>query len=116
MLSTMTPDRAQWIVTLGIPVEAEVKQILAEAASHIENPGTTMGTPRFVQCWGFKPKLPNDNSPALWTLEDVRHSRLPPGWHDAPLRDSSRTGRLAAKARSSSRPPRARPGLIRSTL
>ena len=73
MLSTMTPDRAQWIVTLGIPVEDEVEQVLAEAAGHFENPGTTMGTLRFVRCWGSKPKLPNDNSPGLWTLGDARH-------------------------------------------
>ncbi len=51
---------AQWIVTLGIAKETEVEQVLAEVTRHIENPRTTMGTPRFVQCWGSKPKLPND--------------------------------------------------------
>ena len=56
MLSTLTPDRAQWIATLGIADEAEVEQVLAEVTMHIENPGTTMGTPRFVQCWGSKPE------------------------------------------------------------
>ena len=56
MLSTLTPDRAQWIVTLGIADEAEVGQVLAEVTRHIENPGTTMGTPRFVQCWGSRPE------------------------------------------------------------
>ena len=62
MLSTLTPDRAKWIATLGIADEVEVEQVLAEVTRHIENPGTTMGTPRFVQCWGSKPKPPNDGS------------------------------------------------------
>ena len=61
MLSALTPDRVQWIATLGIADEAEVEQVLAEVTRHIENPRTTMGTPRFVQCWGSKPK-PSDDS------------------------------------------------------
>lgn len=56
MLTSLTPDRAQWIVTLGIADEAEVEQVLAEVTAHIKNPRTVMGTPRFVQCWGSKPK------------------------------------------------------------
>ncbi len=60
MLSALTPDRAQWIAALGIADEAEVEHVLAEVTKHIENPRTTMGTPRFVQCWGSKPDLSND--------------------------------------------------------
>ena len=56
MLSTLTPDRARWIAALGIADEAEIERVLAEVTRHIENPGTAMGTPRFVQCWGSKPK------------------------------------------------------------
>jgi SAM-dependent methyltransferase len=56
MLTVLTPDRAEWIVTLGIADEAEVEQVLAEVTAHIESPRAVMGTPRFVQCWGSKPK------------------------------------------------------------
>ena len=55
ILSTLTPDRAQWIVALEIADESEIERVLAEVTRHIENPRTTMGTPRFVQCWGSKP-------------------------------------------------------------
>ena len=55
MLATLTPDRAQWIVALDIADEHEIKDVLAEITAHIQNPRTTMGTPRFVQCWGFRP-------------------------------------------------------------
>ena len=65
MLSTLTPDRAQWITTLGIADAAEVEQVLAEVTRHIENPRTTMGTPRFVQCWGSKPKPSGDSGRGL---------------------------------------------------
>ena len=56
ILTALAPDRIRWIVTLGIADEAEVEQVLDEVTRHIENPRTTMGTPRFVQCWGSKPK------------------------------------------------------------
>ena len=55
MLSTLTPDRAQWMVALDIADEDEIEDVLAEITAHIENPRTTMGAPRFVQCWGFRP-------------------------------------------------------------
>ncbi len=55
VLASLTPDRTQWMVALGIADEAEVESVLAEVTSHVENPRTTMGTPRVVQCWGSKP-------------------------------------------------------------
>lgn len=55
VLSSLTPDRTRWMVALGIADEAEVESVLAEVTRHVENPRTTMGTPRVAQCWGSKP-------------------------------------------------------------
>ena len=59
ILAALPPGRVQWIVALGIADEAEVNSVLAEVTTHIENPRTTMGTPRFMQCWASKPTPPD---------------------------------------------------------
>ena len=55
ILSTLTGDRAEWMITLDLTTREEIERLLAEIRGHIENPRTVMGTPRFIQSWGYKP-------------------------------------------------------------
>ncbi len=70
IISVFPRERVEWIAALGIADEAEVESVLVEVAKHVENPRTSMGTPRFVQCWGTKPDLPDRIAHNLGALLD----------------------------------------------
>ena len=54
ILSTLTGDRAEWMIALDLATKEEIEEILADIVEHIDNPRTTMGTPRFIQSWGHR--------------------------------------------------------------
>ena len=48
----ITGERAEWAIALDLTSQEELDMLLAEITANMDNPRTTMGTPRFVQCWG----------------------------------------------------------------
>ena len=59
VLSTLTKERAEWMIALDLTTREEIDQLIAELAAHSENPRTAMGTPRFMQVWGYKGHEPD---------------------------------------------------------
>ncbi len=53
-LMALTGERAEWVIALDLADRAEIDALLAKIVAHMDDPRTTMGTPRFVQCWGRK--------------------------------------------------------------
>ena len=54
ILMALPKERTDWMIALDIASEEEIERLIVEIIEHIDNPRTTMGSPRCMQVWGYK--------------------------------------------------------------
>ena len=53
ILMALPKDRTDWMVAIDLADKEEIDRLIADLSKHIDDPRTTMGTPRFMQVWGY---------------------------------------------------------------
>ena len=54
ILMALPKDRTDWMIAVDLAEEEEIDKLIADLVRHIDDPHTTMGTPRFMQVWGYR--------------------------------------------------------------
>ena len=54
ILMALPKERTDWMIALDIAEKEEIERLIAEITEHIDDPRTTMGSPRCMQVWGYK--------------------------------------------------------------
>ena len=55
ILMALPKDRTDWMIAIDLADKEEIDRLIAELSNHIDDARTAMGTPRFMQVWGYRP-------------------------------------------------------------